>query len=108
MQYCPFINLVSTLLTLDVVEQMLPLHQSESLNFLQKHWVFAFFDSQPLDQIEQYFGSEIGLYFAWLGHLTTALWAPAVVGVLISLAGGFNFIGSKEIEGGYLSGTYNF
>lgn len=33
-----------------------------------------------LDDICEYFGVKIGMYFAWLGHYTTALGIPAIVG----------------------------
>ena len=35
-----------------------------------------------LDDISEYFGIKISFYFAWLGHYTAALTAPAVVGTL--------------------------
>lgn len=35
-----------------------------------------------LDEISEYFGVKIGMYFAWLGHYTTALSIPAFVGFL--------------------------
>lgn len=34
------------------------------------------------DKICNYFGVQIALYFAWLGHYTTALFIPAIVGLL--------------------------
>lgn len=37
---------------------------------------------QPLDDICKYFGVKITMYFAWLGHYTTALIVPAAVGVI--------------------------
>eukprot|EP00434_Breviolum_minutum_P024337 symbB.v1.2.021492.t1/scaffold1806.1/size131321/7 len=39
----------------------------------------------PVDRIQQYFGSEVALYFAWLNHFTLWLLAPAVVGLLCYL-----------------------
>lgn len=35
-----------------------------------------------LDEITEYFGVKIGMYFAWLGHYTTALSIPAFVGFI--------------------------
>ena len=34
------------------------------------------------DEISEYFGLKISMYFAWLGHYTTALTVPAVCGSL--------------------------
>ena len=63
-----------------MIGNFLPLHQTDVLKHLQNKWVFAFLDEQPLDEINGYFGTEIAMYFAWLGHMTTALWAPAIFG----------------------------
>lgn len=38
-------------------------------------WIF-------IDRISEYFGVKIAMYFAWLGHYTTALIVPAVVGFI--------------------------
>jgi Calcium-activated chloride channel. len=35
-----------------------------------------------VDAICDYFGVKITMYFAWLGHYTTALIVPAVVGFI--------------------------
>ena len=40
--------------------------------------MFPFF----ADDICDYFGVQIALYFAWLGHYTKALCIPAIVGFL--------------------------
>ena len=61
---------------------MFPIHEKPQLQKLQKKWVQRFLDRQPIDQICDYFGVQIALYFAWLGHYTTALFIPAFVGLL--------------------------
>uniref|UniRef100_A0A0C9QA67 Anoctamin n=1 Tax=Fopius arisanus TaxID=64838 RepID=A0A0C9QA67_9HYME len=65
-----------------VISQVFPLHELPALEKLQKSWVRAFFSPQPLDDICNYFGVKITMYFAWLGHYTTALVVPAAVGVI--------------------------
>ena len=35
-----------------------------------------------LGEICDYFGVKIALYFAWLGHYTTALFIPTIVGIV--------------------------
>ena len=34
------------------------------------------------DKISEYFGIKIAFYFSWLGHYTSALTVPALVGLL--------------------------
>ncbi|XP_066152104.1 anoctamin-10 isoform X2 [Euwallacea fornicatus] len=68
-----------------VISQVFPIHESGSLERLQQIWVQDICAKQPLDEITEYFGVKIGMYFAWLGHYTTALSIPAVVGFLFWL-----------------------
>lgn len=41
------------------------------------------------DEITEYFGVKIGMYFAWLGHYTTALSIPAFFGLLFWVSESF-------------------
>lgn len=68
-----------------IIVQLFPLHENEPLTQLQRSWVRKLFSVQPLDDIAEYFGVKIGLYFAWLGHYTCALSVPAVFGVFLWL-----------------------
>lgn len=55
----------------------------------------AWYKSQPLDQIREYFGEKIGLYFAWLGSYTAWLLLPSIVGLcvfVLNVAVSFNDI----------------
>ncbi|KAM0736413.1 Anoctamin-8 [Formica fusca] len=65
-----------------IISQVFPLHELPALEKLQRNWVRAFLSPQPLDDICKYFGVKITMYFAWLGHYTTALIVPAAVGVI--------------------------
>lgn len=49
--------------------------------------VFSTFRLQPLDEIRQYFGVKIGLYFAWLGFYTFMLIPASLVGLACFLYG---------------------
>ncbi|CAH1392682.1 unnamed protein product [Nezara viridula] len=71
-----------------LILQVFPLHNLESLRQLQNEWVCSFLRSQPLDKICNYFGVKIAMYFAWLGHYTTALIVPAVIGLAFSVGFG--------------------
>ncbi|XP_047117535.1 anoctamin-8 [Schistocerca piceifrons] len=74
--------IVPKCLSAGIISQVFPLHDLPSLQKLQKSWVRDFFRKQPLDDICNYFGVKITMYFAWLGHYTTALIVPAVVGLI--------------------------
>ncbi|GLV40346.1 uncharacterized protein CBL_04147 [Carabus blaptoides fortunei] len=77
--------IVPKCLSAGIISQMFPLHDAPILEKLQSSWVRDVFAIQPLDDICEYFGVKIGMYFAWLGHYTTALSVPAVVGFLFWL-----------------------
>ena len=59
-----------------------PLHDHVELRELERSWL-QFFQwpwNQPVDQIKDYYGEKIGLYFLWLGHYTIWLFVAGVVG----------------------------
>ena len=53
----------------------------------------AWYKYQPLDEIRDYFGEKIGLYFAWLGAYTAWLLVPSLVGLCVFV---FNLIVSFD------------
>ncbi|XP_067622020.1 anoctamin-8 isoform X3 [Eurosta solidaginis] len=69
-----------------LIVQVFPLHETRSLAMLQNSWVKQIFAPQPLDDIAEYFGVKVALYFAWLGHYTCALGVPAVFGTILYAA----------------------
>ncbi|BFZ02010.1 hypothetical protein BsWGS_05048 [Bradybaena similaris] len=75
--------IVPLLITKKVISQVFPLHNHDDLKFLHQTWVRAVFSRQPLDDVCRYFGVKIGLYFAYLGHYTTWLILPALLGIVI-------------------------
>lgn len=82
--------IIPTLLTKGIIRQVFPLHNSDNLMELRKGWVNAFFSPQPLNQIHEYFGVKIAMYFAYLGHYTTALCIPALIGFIMWLVEGYD------------------
>lgn len=78
--------IVPHLISANLIENALPLHSTEFLKHLQQKWVLSA-GKQPVDDIREYFGTEIAMYFSWLGHMTTALWFPALLGLLMYLFG---------------------
>ncbi|XP_073682319.1 anoctamin-8 [Garra rufa] len=66
-----------------VIQQVFPLHEQRILGQLMKSWVQAVCEKQPLDDICDYFGVKIAMYFAWLGFYTTSMLYPAVIGFVL-------------------------
>lgn len=67
-------------------------------NALKTNWAHAkklHTSHQPLDQIRNYFGEEVALYYAWLGYYTKLLVAPAVVGLVVGIIG---FVWNKDLS----------
>jgi len=60
-----------------------PLHDHLALTFLQQKWmrICTLPHRQPEDDIKNYFGEKIGLYFVWLGHYTKWLMTASLVGL---------------------------
>jgi len=64
-----------------------PLHNPEQRELLQKAWIpggwkIRLTYKQPFDQIKNYFGEKIGMYFAFFGHYTTWLFWLGLVGLI--------------------------
>lgn len=101
---------VPELVARGVIHQMFPLHEQRILNQLMTSWVQAVCERQPLgkkhttvglhdtafltrlnkiapyysaDDICDYFGVKISMYFAWLGFYTNSMLYPAVIGFLL-------------------------
>nr|XP_035954110.1 anoctamin-9 isoform X1 [Halichoerus grypus] len=66
---------------------------------LKKKWARwrNMFHPQPIDDIRDYFGEKVALYFAWLGWYTYMLVPAAVVGLIIFLSG-FSLFNASQIS----------
>lgn len=64
-----------------------PLHDDRIRKQLQKNWFGWSVHPwrQPIDDIKDYFGEKIALYFEFMGHYTTWLLALGLLGVLVSI-----------------------
>ncbi|XP_036395746.1 anoctamin-10 [Megalops cyprinoides] len=65
-----------------ILLQIFPLHEKEGLKKLSLSWYRKVkLSYQPLDDIRQYFGESLGLYFAFLEYFTFALAPMAFIGI---------------------------
>ncbi|CAF3708345.1 unnamed protein product, partial [Rotaria sp. Silwood1] len=78
-------SLIQRGLEKNLIRQVIPLHNKEKLNHLRETWVWPknIFNPQPIEDIRQYFGVKIALYFCWLSCYTKALCFPALYGIYI-------------------------
>ncbi|XP_073745950.1 anoctamin-9 isoform X2 [Callorhinus ursinus] len=80
-----------------VFEARFALHKGEE--DLKKRWARwrNMFHPQPIDDIRDYFGEKVALYFAWLGWYTYMLVPAALVGLIIFLSG-FSLFNASQIS----------
>ncbi|XP_045437007.1 anoctamin-9 isoform X1 [Pipistrellus kuhlii] len=80
-----------------VFETQFPLHKREE--HLQRKWARwrNMFREQPIDDIRNYFGEKVALYFAWLGWYTYMLVPAALVGLIVFLSG-FSLFNASQIS----------
>ena len=67
---------------------------------LKRDWARfgRFFKFQPYGEIKNYFGSQIALYFAWVGFYTAMLVPLAILGILVFLYGIFTAGGHIPVK----------
>jgi anoctamin-10/anoctamin-7 len=63
-----------------------PLHNRAKTENLHIEWQKFPFKAQPLDEIKEYFGEKIAMYFTFMEHFTTFLCIPAFVGLPLQIA----------------------
>lgn len=65
-------------------------HDTNERAKLMDSWCLAplhWWPSQPLDDVKEYFGERMALYFAFLQHLTRGLLMPSAIGLVVVLYG---------------------
>ncbi|KAM7084506.1 anoctamin-9 isoform 2-T2 [Molossus nigricans] len=80
-----------------VFETRFPLHKGQEK--LKKKWAQwrNMVHEQPIDDIRNYFGEKVALYFAWLGWYTYMLVPAALVGLIVFLSG-FSLFNASQIS----------
>ncbi|XP_035119835.3 anoctamin-9 isoform X1 [Callithrix jacchus] len=79
-----------------VFETSFPLHKEEQQLKTWAQWR-GMFRKQPVNEIRDYFGEKVALYFAWLGWYTYMLVPAALMGLVIFLSG-FSLFEASQIS----------
>ncbi|XP_027887975.1 anoctamin-10 [Xiphophorus couchianus] len=67
-----------------VIVDTFPLHNPGKLKDLSKSWYSGNQLAQPLDKVNEYFGSSVAFYFSFLDFYTWSLLPPAILGLFIA------------------------
>ncbi|MED6288376.1 hypothetical protein CHARACLAT_025859, partial [Characodon lateralis] len=67
-----------------VVVDIFPLHNPGKLKDLSEAWYCGNQLAQPLDKVNEYFGSSVAFYFSFLDFYTWSLLPPAILGLFIA------------------------
>uniref|UniRef100_A0A3Q0RB70 Anoctamin n=1 Tax=Amphilophus citrinellus TaxID=61819 RepID=A0A3Q0RB70_AMPCI len=81
-------NIWRKLSSAGVVVDMFPLHTPAKLKDLSKTWYSGNQLTQPLDSVNDYFGSPVAFYFSFLDFYTWSLLPPAILGLAITYFSG--------------------
>uniref|UniRef100_A0A096LTC7 Anoctamin n=1 Tax=Poecilia formosa TaxID=48698 RepID=A0A096LTC7_POEFO len=75
-----------------VVVDTFPLHNPDKLKDLSESWYSGNQLTQPLDKVNEYFGSSVAFYFSFLDFYTWSLLPPAILGLFIA------YFSTKDID----------
>jgi len=78
------------------------LHHEHKKEWLTQAWANTYVLRQPIEDIREYFGEEIGLYFAWCGYLLKMLWVPAFVGIFVYICQFIAFGESGSVDNPFI------
>ena len=57
------------------------LHHTSKKEWLLENWAGTFVQKQPIEDVREYYGESIALFFVFVGYLVTQLWVLAGVGI---------------------------
>ncbi|XP_037538556.1 anoctamin-10 [Nematolebias whitei] len=77
-------NIWQKLGSFGVIVDTFPLHNPKKLKDLGKGWYAGNQLVQPLDKVNEYFGSSVAFYFSFLDFYTWSLLPPAILGMSIA------------------------
>ena len=78
------------------------MHHPAKREWLANNWANTYTKRQPVEDIREYFGEAIALYFSWMGFLLTMLWVPALTGVFVFIMGLIGFATGGTFDNPYV------
>uniref|UniRef100_A0A3P8RKG7 Anoctamin n=1 Tax=Amphiprion percula TaxID=161767 RepID=A0A3P8RKG7_AMPPE len=81
-------NIWQKLRSFGVIVDTFPLHNPDKLKNLSEAWYSGNQLAQPLDSVNEYFGSSMAFYFSFLDFYTWSLLPPALLGLTITYFSG--------------------
>ncbi|XP_017290161.1 anoctamin-10 [Kryptolebias marmoratus] len=81
-------NIWQKLGSFGLIVDTFPLHEPKKLKELSEAWYAGNQLVQPLDKVNEYFGSSVAFYFSFLDFYTWSLLPPAVLGLSIAYFSG--------------------
>ncbi|XP_008284759.1 anoctamin-10, partial [Stegastes partitus] len=81
-------NIWQKLSSAGVIVDTFPLHEPDKLKNLSEAWYSGNQLAQPLDSVNEYFGSSVAFYFSFLDFYTWSLLPPALLGLTITYFSG--------------------
>ena len=79
-------SVLDQLVKLQIIKSFFHMHNAERRDDLLKRWVYNWTGRQPIEDIREYFGEKIALYFVWIGFYTSMLWIPAICGGFLTIS----------------------
>jgi hypothetical protein len=78
------------------------MHHPGKRSWLNECWAQTYTKRQPIEDLREYFGESIALYFSWMGFLTTMLWVPAFAGLFVFIMGLVAFASGGTFDNPYV------
>lgn len=83
---------------MQTIKSFFHMHNAQRRDDLVKRWVYDWTGRQPVEDIREYFGEKVALYFVWLGFYTSMLWIPAICGGFLTISQliSYHYTGSMD------------